>query len=119
MTALPPPTPDVRRFVQALGPEAALAVIEARGGTRLWVPGSAEGSELCHEFGEDAVRRLVEAFGRGQIKIPVAREWRVQIYKARGLSYAKIARLTGCSETSVHRILQGSGLTTQQLDLGL
>jgi hypothetical protein len=118
--ALPPPTPDVRRFVQALGPDAALAVIEARGGTRLWVPGQATGSTLVQELGEAATLRLVEAFGRGPIKVPVAREWRVQIYRARGMSYAQIARATGCSETSVHRILAGSGLTvSRQLDLGL
>lgn len=114
MSALPHPTPQIRPLVQAVGLETALALIEAHGGTRIYLATRpCHNSELVRAFGAETVQRLADALGAGQYKVPVAREWRIQVYRARKMTYAQIARAVGCDEKTVHRTLQISGLTKQ------
>ncbi|WP_029004801.1 helix-turn-helix domain-containing protein [Azorhizobium doebereinerae] len=118
MSKLPPPTDEVARLVAIVGPEAALELIEQRGGTRLFVSSTDVGlGGLKAIMGLEGAAKLVEACGREYFKVPVAREWRVLVYRSRGLSYAEIARKVGCSENTVWRILNAHAMTGCQLDM--
>lgn len=101
-----------------LGAEATLALIEKRGGTRVYVPFQAtKTSQLTQEIGLRAARALVGAYGGSTVTVPVARSWRVRHYHAAGLSYAAIARKLGCHEDTVWRLLNRAGETQRQLPL--
>lgn len=126
---LPPPTPDLRGFVAALGSrEAALRLIEARGGTTLYVPRNANRSALVEELGDRVVAALIAEYAGTYVRVPLAKAWRAQILHARGASHAEIARALGMSESGVYRTLRLAGITgnfeaeaaapTRQLDLG-
>jgi DNA-binding NarL/FixJ family response regulator len=99
-STLPPAVGDVARLADLIGLEAALALIEAYGGTRVYIP---------HEPTE-WLTDLVGAPAAG-------RQWRVLVYKAQGLSRSAIARRLVCTESAVGRILRTNGLTQPQLDL--
>nr|WP_294564081.1 helix-turn-helix domain-containing protein [uncultured Rhodopila sp.] len=62
----------------------------------------------------DAARRLAIKFGSETIALPLARPWRVHVYRARGLSYPQIAKAVGVSEATVARLLKDMGLTNQR-----
>jgi DNA-binding NarL/FixJ family response regulator len=117
LSALPPATDDVARLVAIVGPEAALALVEARGGTRIYVGEAIEGRTVADIIGVEPAARLAEAYGRETVKVPLAREWRVLVYKARGLSYREIALKAGCSENTVWETLSRHRQTRAQLDL--
>ncbi|MDI4664694.1 helix-turn-helix domain-containing protein [Xanthobacter autotrophicus] len=117
MSDLPPPTREVSRLARLIGPEPTLALVERWGGTRLYVPSPIpEGHEIWHVVGVDAARYLAERYGHGQMMVPVARRWRVLVYRARGMSYAQIARAVGGSERSVYRILSETEGAIGQMD---
>ena len=113
-----PPTPEVMRLSDIIGISAALALIEAHGGTRLYVPRTlSEGINLPGIIGEEAAGKLIREHGGCYLKIPVARAWRTLVYRGHGQSYADIARRLGCTEGTVWRILNEHEMTTRQLDL--
>jgi len=118
MTGLPPATDDVARFVDLIGPEATLALLEARGGTRMWVPEAPEGSVLAAIIGLDGAGKMARQYGRGEIKLPLGRPWRVLCYIAMGMSRSQAALKAGCTENTVHDILARFGRPTiVQFDL--
>lgn len=114
---LPNPTPEVKKLSKHIGREAALALIEARGGNRVYIPAPARigQSELPDIIGLDEARSLAVAYGPQWYFIPIAREWRVLLYRHRGMTYAEIARKTGTTETNVGRILRLQEMTNRQL----
>lgn len=118
MTApLPPPTAEVAHLVKLIGAEATLALVERWGGTRLYVPDQAHPrADLWAVVGADAARYLSERYGREQIDVPVARQWRILVYRGQGMSHAKIARATGSSERNVRRVLARAAEAESQLD---
>lgn len=117
MSAFPPPTDDVARIHDLIGPEAALALIEARGGTRLYIGEAVEGRTVADIIGQEQAARLAEAYGRETIKVPLGREWRILVYRSRGLSYRAIALKAGCSENTVWETLARHRQTQTQYDL--
>lgn len=119
MTApLPPPTSEVAHLVQLIGAEATLALVERWGGTRLYLPERPNpDGELWAVVGADAARYLSERYGREQIEVPGARQWRILIYRGRGMTHAQIARATGCTERNVRRTLARAAEGDRQLDL--
>lgn len=118
MTALPPPTHEVAHLVALIGPEATLALVERRGGTRFYVPTRITADhELWQVVGEDAARYLARRYGGEQIVVPLARQWRILVYSAQRQSVAAVARATGCNERTVHRVLRRHESAAQQLDL--
>lgn len=109
MSHLPPATDDVARLVDLIGEEAALRLIEARGGTRVYCADPDEDRSLTGIVGLDAAAKMRAKYGANRVKVPVGRQWRVLCYKAMGLPHAKIARRAGCSETTVGDILRRYG----------
>lgn len=117
MKPIPPP-PAVAGLVEAMGIEATLKLLEAFAGERIYVPQTAAAGQVIAEaIGLEAATGLSKAYGRGYLKVPMAREWRVLIYQSRGLSYRAIARRTKCTEGNVSRILTDQGATQSQLNL--
>lgn len=110
MSDLPNPTPDLKPLAVALGLDGLLRLLEARAGTRLPIPKKVGQSKLVEELGLDLTAALVDAWGGAQLKVPLGREWRAQVYRARGQSYAEIARRLGLTERGVWGILSASGL---------
>jgi hypothetical protein len=108
----PPPPQNIALFVEVLGLEGTLMLIEKRGGTQFWVPIGLRNSsakvrdDLEVEFGAATVRALIETFGGGQITVPLCPEWRTALYAARGLSRVEIARRLCCHVKTVERRLK-------------
>ncbi len=116
MTAAPVP-PEARAYVDLIGVEATLALIAARGGTRLYVPKVAAGSEIAGEIGDHAAGLLAAEYGGTYLNVPLVKAWRAAMLKASGRSYADIARAIGSSESGVYKMLARAGMTHSQLDL--
>lgn len=123
MTMLPPPTDDIAGLVELIGPEATLQLVEARGGTRIYV-GGRDGGALAEIVGVDAAATLHTRYGREDLKVPIARPWRVLCYLAMGLSQERAALKAGCSTNTVVRAIRNFGhpdgrqpATRRQLDL--
>lgn len=117
MMSLPPHTDDVAQLVNLIGPEATLKLIEARGGTRLYVSDAVEGLTIPDIIGIDAAAKLSAVYGRDRLKVPLARPWRILCYQAMGLSYSAMARRAGCTEGTVWDVLKRHGATSTQYDL--
>ena len=93
-------------------------MIEAHGGTRVYVPkdiNQNSAARLALPLPE--ARRLGAEYGGEHILVPIARAWRVRLYRAAGMTYPAIARKLGITERAVGRILTDAGLTTAQGDL--
>jgi len=115
--SLPAPA-ELHWLTKIIGADAALSMIEAHGGTRVYVPkdiNQNSAARLALPLPE--ARSLGEAFGGEHILVPIARAWRVRMYRAAGLTYPAIARRLGITERAVGRILTDAGLTTSQGDL--
>lgn len=119
MTALPPPPAELAHLSAHLTAEELLALIEAHGGTRLYIPATPQrDGPVTQAVGIEAAARLAAAMGGDTIKVPLARHWRIRVLRERdGLSYAAIARAVGMTEGAVHRHLQAARLTAAQPSL--
>jgi hypothetical protein len=120
MAELPAPA-ELAWLADIIGDDATLALIEAHGGTRLYVPRrSPAASRLAEVLGAAAVGQLSATWGGDYLKVPTAKFWRARILRARGKSYAEIARALGATESSVWRWLNAAGDTaTGQPELRL
>jgi len=106
---LPPATEEVARLVELIGGEATLKLLEARGGTRLWIPKKSTDGVLAGIVGVDAAEAMAKHYGSGEIMLPIGRPWRVLCYIAMGLNRTQTALKAGTSEKVVHGILQRFG----------
>jgi Homeodomain-like domain len=114
-----PPPAEIAYLTQCLGPEATLALIEACGGTRIYVPfNPAPDAPLSAKIGHDAAKALAGVFGGETLKVPSCKFLRARLLRARGHSYPQIALKLGVSETTVWRLVQPHPADTQ-LDLGI
>ena len=114
---LPAPA-EIHWLTRIVGAAAALRMIEAHAGTRVYVPkdiNQNSAARLALPLHE--ARRLGEAFGGEHILVPIARAWRVRIYRQAGMTYPVIARKLGITDRAVGRILTEAGLTISQGDL--
>lgn len=111
MTEGAPPA-ELAWLCDPLGVDATLALIEARGGTRVYVPAQPDAEcEIARIIGLPATQALAKRFGGEHIRVPLARgkwtgAWRARIYHARGLSYPAIARRLGVVENTVRVMLR-------------
>ncbi|MBR0681935.1 hypothetical protein GXW74_15680 [Roseomonas eburnea] len=114
----PPPPAELDTLTRAIGADALLRLIEAHAGTRVYVPIEPnQGSPLARLIGLDAARALAKIRPGAALKVPLAREWRVRLYRSRGESYSTIARRLGITESTVGKLLAQAGQTRAQLDL--
>lgn len=114
---LPAPA-EIHWLTDIVGAVAALAMIEAHGGTRVYVPKEINQNSAARlALPLLAARRLGEEYGGEHILVPIARAWRVRMYRAAGMTYPAIARKLGITERAVGRILTDAGLTISQGDL--
>jgi hypothetical protein len=99
-------------FFDLIGEEATFRLVENFGGVRLYIPACARaGGTIARAIGETAAGLLASRYSGVSIRIPLARAWRVKVYRGRGMSYSEIARCVGITDTAVHNLLQGMGLT--------
>lgn len=113
-----PPPAELAYLADVIGPAATLRLIEEAGGTRIAIPKTVnQGTKLARLLGLDAARALVAWRGGEDVKIPLARHWRIRVYRAEGGSYTAIARRLGITEKAVHANLSAAQLTTHQFDL--
>jgi hypothetical protein len=104
--------------IQLVGQDAAFRLVEAFGGSRLYVPETPRpGNKIAAIIGDEATAALARVLGGECIKLPVARDWRVITHRNEGLSYANIARKLSIDESSVHRILRKLGATLPRAPL--
>lgn len=114
----PPPPAELAHLSDVIGADATLRLIEAYGGTRLYIPKEpAEDTLLAQVVGLRAAWAMARPFGGDYLRVPLARAWRVMVYRGRGDSYAAIARRLGMTESTVGKILQAAGATQKQLSL--
>jgi hypothetical protein len=120
MTTPPPPPENIALFVEVLGLDDTLLLLEAKGGTRLWVPKGVDNSsmklksDLEAEFGVPMVKALIRTFGGGRIEVPLCGEWRTALYASRGLTQEAIARKLGCHYKTVTRRMQRARIENRQ-----
>lgn len=118
MSAFAPPTEDVQKLVELLGEAAALRLIEARGGTRIYVADPTPETELAQLVGLDGAAAMHDRYGRGWYRVPVARPWRVLCYIAQGANRTQAALKAVCHENTVDDIIRRYGRPAgNQLDL--
>lgn len=117
VSSLPPPA-ELAWLTEAIGADATLRLIEEHGGTRVYVPKDInQGSAARLGIPLSAARALSERFGGEQVLVPIARAWRVRLYRAQGMTLPVIARRLGVHERAVRRILSNAGMTQRQPDL--
>ena len=102
-----PPPPALQHLVALIGEAMALRLVELHGGRRVFVPRRAGARQkLAVELSPQAEAALVEEFGGGNIEVPLVRDWRARIYRARGMTHAAIAERLGCGEWAVRSYLR-------------
>ncbi|RRH98063.1 winged helix-turn-helix transcriptional regulator [Mesorhizobium tamadayense] len=93
-------------LLRLLGPAGLVRLAEQYGGTRLYVPATAERGKLAEELGIELTEKLSRRFGRDYLSVPLVRDLRARHYRAAGSSNADIARKLGLSESAVNRLFQ-------------
>ena len=125
MSRAPPPPGQISFLVEVLGLDDTLRLIEAYGGTALWVPKGVGNSsaalrdKLEQQFGKPTARELIRGFGGGVIKVPLCPAWRTALYQHRGLSQAEIALKLGCHADTVSRRLKRQAENVKQMKMAL
>ena len=117
------PPANVRWLVQLVGRDAAMRLVEVHGGIELFVPKKiGPRSELVRRTQLDwhVLEKLAKSYGGERLKLPIARDWRIQVYRQRdGLSYSEIARKLGICTSAVYKALARNDLVTSQMELAL
>jgi hypothetical protein len=92
----------IRPVADLVGDGPMLALLEAHGGTRLYIPDRVtNASPLAQLLGLKPAQRLARAYGRDTITIPMCKRWRIELMRQQGLTYAAIGRRLGMHEQSV------------------
>ncbi len=88
-----------------LGDDGFVALAEAFGGTRLYVPHKVDADhEISRAVGLERALRLSRRFSPSELRVPLAREERAVHYRVHGLSNRQIARKLGITETGVDKM---------------
>lgn len=120
MADAPPPPPEVARFVELIGVDLTLKLLEEFGGIRVRMgAGGGARNRLVQTLGEDAARALAREFLGDMVRVPMAKWWRARIYADQGMSYRAIARALGCNDTTVWSYLRGRNTDARQIALPL
>lgn len=113
-----PPPAELAYLTDTIGARATHALIDHLGGTRIHIPKSvSRTSRLAQVVGVDAAQALSAWRGGEDLKVPLARHWRIRVRRAMGDSYAEIALRLRITEKAVHDNLHAARLTRSQPDL--
>lgn len=93
-------------LLEMLGENAFLALVEARGGTRLFVPDDPTRSQLIDIIGGQAAHRLARKYGRCYIKVPIARTMRALHMVRQGKTNSEVALHLRMTESGVEKLLK-------------
>lgn len=108
-----------QEVASAIGAESARQLIEAFGGTRIFVPRQIGlDHEIAKAIGRDAAERMASLFHGATLTLPISsrRRRRVLELQAQGKTRQEIARQSGYHERQVYRIL-GEEKDARQGDL--
>ena len=100
-------------LVESIGRLAAEKLVDEFGGTRIYVPVSAQsGDEIACAIGLEAASKLSRTFGGERFYMPLlARDSQrieeIRRMSAAGASTADIARRLRCTERWVYRVIEG------------
>lgn len=109
---------ELTALLELLGEDSTLKLVQAYGGTRLSVPKTMPQTHALRDLlGDDGFALLFQYFGGSEIPVPIARRWRFDIYKKRGITRREIARHLGCSEKTVYAYFRGEQRAQGQLTL--
>jgi len=109
----------VAPYVEAIGPDKAVALFLALGGSQVYLPlRSGADTPAAKAIGAESVERLAQAMGHGYIKVPLARQWVAKSLRDDGVSDNKIASMIGADVATVRRWL-GPRSSPNQLNLPL
>jgi len=107
---IPKPPPQLLPFIETIGRDAALELVKAFGGIRVYIPKNPPtDSPVVKAIGMEAAVRLGAALGGESPRIPVARAWLVQHYASLKWPVPRIARELRIADFSVRRILGRKG----------
>ena len=111
-TQPPPPPPELDLYIEALGLEDTLRLIETYGGRKLYVAKNITNhsvplmEDLEEKLGKATAKKLVELCGGVAVTVPLCGGWRTQLYFQRGMSMVEIAKKLGCHYDTVWRRLK-------------
>jgi len=115
-----------RDLIALLGIDGLIALAEAFGGQRLYVPQAIPDDHvIAKALGKDLAAKISDRYSRFSIRVPMVRKIRAQRYRADGLSNARIAKKLGITEPGVDYIFstldnppaKGAGGDSAQLSL--
>lgn len=94
-------------LVDVIGEAGLIALAEAFGGRRLYVPLRVNDRHpITVAIGVEATQRLCHHFAASIIRVPLARELRAARYRSEGLSNARIAARLGLTEGGVRSLFK-------------
>lgn len=107
---------DLAALLELVGEDATIKLIEAYGGTRPTVPKYFPASHPMKDLlGDDDFKNLHQYFGGCVLHLPLAKRWRLEIYRQRGMKTKEIARRTGYTERAVARIINEADMPCHQI----
>lgn len=100
---------SVLDLIDVIGINAALTIVEQRGGIRLYVPAKATESHwLADLIGLDALQKLVDVYAREEIEIPrcaaTLKDIKDREIASSTASNSELARQYGMTERNVRKI---------------
>lgn len=102
MSATVPPPANLEPYVRVLGEDGAIAFLSEFGGAELYFgKRPQERGRIAALLGQEKAAELARAAERLPKRIPLGKRWIAQVYKARGLSTAEIARRLKASDVAV------------------
>lgn len=107
---------DLGALLELVGEDATVKLLEAYGGTRPTVPKFFPAQHpMMDLLGEYDFKILHQYFGGCVLHLPLAKRWRLAIYRRRGLKTKEIARRTGYTERAVARIINETETPCRQM----
>lgn len=104
MSERPAPPPQLDWYVDAIGYDLTVRLVEEFGGAEVYLPTRPGGrSEIERLLGPEAVGALAARSAGLVVRVPTARPWLATVLKSRGLPNNQIARRLHASVTAVRR----------------
>ncbi|WP_244617918.1 hypothetical protein [Rhizobium sp. RU35A] len=103
-----------RELIDLLGEEGFIRLVEAFGGTRLYVPIHSERSSLGTLIGPENAALLSKRYARIFLKVPVSKTLRAIRYREAGLSNPDIATRLVITESAVEQIFRRARKTNPE-----